>query len=1326
MNKNISGEDFVSSEYSSNSLSNDISLSSSNTSVKRRLKKKFESTQITTEVIKLPRELCENEDIFSAFFSMETWYSLSNTIRKHLSLFLPMFTNNIEPENLITVEALLSNKNTRFGMCPLRKLQKHIEAGNCIPDIFLRSDRVSKAKRREQRYRECKKIAALTHEIFASRDRVLREVYDDTCFLKMSSMQGSQTRKYCSNSFNFTMRAKKRYLREIMSIMGHFGSKEVFSGEDDCPVDITNMPRRQRRWFGASQDNPELDCHNIKLKDVVYRTQVSSGYRRIMPIPAVTNISTDSINCDEKTYLSNLDAKIPLDLLHENLSISNDNTNIDQSNKNTNIDSRFTSGDSKIDKVEESFDTEEDECRIVTVHNISQNNYINDYFTHSESESDDKSNSNDITNKSAFTPAFECGTKQRNEKTNKLFEITDSATIQSCQQSNVCGAIDVSNHHSNITTQITELSPYNKSLVELMQETHQCFLSLVRDMFCSTPNHRMAIEELQVKLKLWLSTPIATLNDWYHLAEDNWEDLLQSAILFLSGNFDDQPDDFVPYIEYKVQSSIYQWIGASRDSDHRLFDLCRYWLTRRKEMGNSSLVGSSKVDSSTPTFLIHRNNTYYDEDGSLEQTVSPPPPRFPTDWSVRKATEEEIKHFRDQEKRRYENPHMAFTYKQQFYSSVVGPVKGIYTQSPGISKARGHNMLIAERPNFVTILTLVRDATARLPNGEGTRADICELLKSSQYISSTATDQVLQTIVSGALDRMHTEYDPCVKYDTKRKIWIYLHRNRTEKEFELLHHQYQGIAKHKKNVHKKNKLKESCTSIATVVPSDLNRNSKKCSLQNENINSKSVSKKALQFSVSSPKLIKCQSAITENRFDEIFINKSTSDDEKIKNKQNKIETAQCKLTTSSIIHTVSSTIHTTVPIEKGGTNSTIINIMPVSLSEKSQSNASTETNNVNHSTQSFVIPSSFNVENVNNVQSKSSTMYLGVSRRNSNTATDIPVVVKTASMDLITNNTSQSKIKLQSESLTKTDKQTKIMSRNLENATDNIISSTETGVSVRPVTDILNSTRVQQTILTPAQQKQILQNLLAQQHKQFLAPKAFSAGRVVHSNNISSNLVLGTQSAVKQLHKIPTLTPSNSQLTTSSATIFKTIEKDVTSPQVIHIRPTKNINITNGANIQSVMKIENRHQDSTNRTQAVLSRKNDTLNSSLNMKTISDHTVSSPILISSASTRKNKPKIVDQLPSSLTRNSITSMNNMEHDTTHVTDKTFKTIGNNQISSFDSLFALKRVSSEMCYSENKSKIIHSADDSRNSPIEKLAVVTGGRNTLVASSLKRYIP
>lgn len=77
----------------------------------------------------------------------------------------------------------------------------------------------------------------------------------------------------------------------------------------------------------------------------------------------------------------------------------------------------------------------------------------------------------------------------------------------------------------------------------------------------------------------------------------------------------------------------------------------------------------------------------------------------------------------------------------------------------------------------------VRDATARLPNGEGTRTDICELLKDSQYLTQLSQDNYLHSVVSGALDRLHYETDPCVKYDTKRKIWTYLHRGRTEEEF---------------------------------------------------------------------------------------------------------------------------------------------------------------------------------------------------------------------------------------------------------------------------------------------------------------------------------------------------------------------------------------------------------------------------------------------------------------------------------------------------------------------------------------------------------------
>lgn len=97
-------------------------------------------------------------------------------------------------------------------------------------------------------------------------------------------------------------------------------------------------------------------------------------------------------------------------------------------------------------------------------------------------------------------------------------------------------------------------------------------------------------------------------------------------------------------------------------------------------------------------------------------------------------------------------------------------------------------MLVPDRPNFVTILALVRDATARLPNGEGTRADICTLLKDSQYIkelpdTENEKEGSLHSVVSGALDRLHYEADPCVRYYPKRKEWLYLHRARSESEF---------------------------------------------------------------------------------------------------------------------------------------------------------------------------------------------------------------------------------------------------------------------------------------------------------------------------------------------------------------------------------------------------------------------------------------------------------------------------------------------------------------------------------------------------------------
>lgn len=352
---------------------------------------------------------------------------------------------------------------------------------------------------------------------------------------------------------------------------------------------------------------------------------------------------------------------------------------------------------------------------------------------------------------------------------------------------------------------------------DLIQETHACFLSLIRDIFCSTPDHRTTTDVLRSKVSAWVANPITALNEWFSQA-DSWLSLLPSSVHFLAGEFLDQPDEFVPYLEYKPNLHIYQWIGAGRDSDQHLKPLCEYWLNRRNEMGTRPPPKHNNDATKSKQYGGHMDleEALSNNGNSAERLASPPPPRCPTTWLVNKASSTEIADFREQERRRFESPHLSFTYRMHGYESVVGPVKGIYTQIPALTKARGHNMLTQDRPSFVTILTLVRDATARLPNGEGTRADICELLKSSQYISPSASETVLQTIVSGALDRMHTEHDPCVRYDTKRKIWIYLHRNRTEEEFDRMHQQFQGVSKHKKQGNRK--LKTKLTSSKSPTP----------------------------------------------------------------------------------------------------------------------------------------------------------------------------------------------------------------------------------------------------------------------------------------------------------------------------------------------------------------------------------------------------------------------------------------------------------------------------------------------------------------------------
>lgn len=60
-----------------------------------------------------------------------------------------------------------------------------------------------------------------------------------------------------------------------------------------------------------------------------------------------------------------------------------------------------------------------------------------------------------------------------------------------------------------------------------------------------------------------------------------------------------------------------------------------------------------------------------------------------------------------------------------------------------------------------------------MPGGVGTRPDVALLLRDSQFVVEQVQDSQINSVVSGALDRLHAEKDPCVKFDPDQKLWMY-------------------------------------------------------------------------------------------------------------------------------------------------------------------------------------------------------------------------------------------------------------------------------------------------------------------------------------------------------------------------------------------------------------------------------------------------------------------------------------------------------------------------------------------------------------------------
>ncbi|XP_015739407.1 nuclear factor related to kappa-B-binding protein isoform X2 [Coturnix japonica] len=372
---------------------------------------------------------------------------------------------------------------------------------------------------------------------------------------------------------------------------------------------------------------------------------------------------------------------------------------------------------------------------------------------------------------------FKKKVKEKDDKKKKKLKVIKSEVEDLADSfSSAHGIPSLSQDHSPIPLSSVKEEPLEdmKPCLGVNEISSSFFFLLLEILFLEGPASLSVLED---KVIDWQTSPASALNTWFSFAP-NWSELVLPALQYLSGDSRDVPSSFSPFVEFKEKTQQWKLLGSCQDHEKELAALFQLWLETKDQ-----------------TF-------FRENEDSLDATT--PVPRV-TDYVVRPSTGEEKRVFQEQERYRYSQPHKAFTFRMHGFESVVGPVKGVFDKETSLNKAREHSLLRSDRPAYVTILSLVRDAAARLPNGRGTRAEICELLKDSQFLAPDVTSAQVNTVVSGALDRLHYEKDPCVKYDIGRKLWIYLHRNRSEEEFERIHQAQAAAAKAKKALQQKPK-----------------------------------------------------------------------------------------------------------------------------------------------------------------------------------------------------------------------------------------------------------------------------------------------------------------------------------------------------------------------------------------------------------------------------------------------------------------------------------------------------------------------------------------
>ncbi|XP_060804124.1 nuclear factor related to kappa-B-binding protein isoform X2 [Amyelois transitella] len=755
------------SEQSASGSSSSSSESSSGSSEGEE--EALETVRILGQTVEIPQDICEDYSIFKEFFSMKTWNALEDSHKEHLMKYLPKFTENDKEEKEKTLKMLFDHEPFHFTS-PLDNFYNNLNQGNYRPDIAKMRKFLKKASLKQQKHKLKSYYAKLLPEVLISRERLLA-VAKGAPPGPIPRLPLLPPKPSSKNNFkSVQMRARQRYFEELAAIRTEVGGEE--SDDENYPDGPPEQAVKKRKPTGSIQSHDgnvsgtlgssdssqatSLEC----LKNILSAHRLRRMHRENHPELNTTGITLEDIkqrvalvNGAKKLMFGGQKTETPLQKLRRGPKKDKAKEVKSKKGKEEVLlegpENRPLLPNIKIKCEQEESDSESSSF----VDPVASPKYSKQLLENHDIKPEIDVKYPNTTNMNFNDSKLEDVIKQ--EPPDPVLAMQNAARVLQPVPIKLedLDGIDMMALPVEIADDSGEVLPVDSESAEeqlidtdesLTETTHANFLSLVRALFPARAAHRASKQQLHSRCGAVMRSPIAPLNTWYSLSDD-WCAELDSALDFLAGERGPHPDDFVPYLQFIPETQMYQWIGAGRDCDAILSRLCERWLR-------------AATRAPPPTRA--------------------PPSRHPTNWVVRAPTAAEIAEFRAQERKRFASAAKPFTYVQYGYRSVVGPCARAAAGGAGAGGA-----LAPARPRAASLPALLRDAIARLPNGQGTRHDILTLLKMSQWIVP-CNDQTLLAAMSTALDRLNSaKRDPIVKYDQRTAIWTYLYRHRSEEDW---------------------------------------------------------------------------------------------------------------------------------------------------------------------------------------------------------------------------------------------------------------------------------------------------------------------------------------------------------------------------------------------------------------------------------------------------------------------------------------------------------------------------------------------------------------